>query len=82
MTDIAQHLCLTCKLAGWAKTASGRLRPHGQGRCNWEMPHIPTPAAYWWSEFDRKRPIKAFGGYIERRPHKPITKCECYKERT
>ncbi len=40
--------CLYCKYAKWAKTASGRLHPSGDGRCMypWKMPRLPQ-CMYW-----------------------------------
>lgn len=73
-----EHMCLTCKLAEWKKTVSGRLHPDGSGRCRWKPGHIPTPASWRWDTWRGKQPVPA-GGRIERRPSKPITECETYE---
>jgi len=56
--------CTRCKYAEWKKTASGKLHPSGEGRCNypWKMPKLPQ-AFYWIFHGD---PIPS-GGYINRR---------------
>jgi hypothetical protein len=74
------HLCLTCKLADWQQTKIGRIHPGGRGRCKWKPPYIPTAAVFRWSWHDSGRqPIPSVGGYIERRPGRPITECETYE---
>jgi hypothetical protein len=71
------HLCQTCKLAEWDKTANGRRHPNGQGKCGWTVPYIPTPAAFKWGFYgDRTQPM-AYGGRIEWRY--PVEKCEIYE---
>lgn len=74
---MTQHLCLTCKLAEWKKTPSGRLNPSGEGRCTWRPAYIPTATAWHWA-FDRAQPVPV-GGWITRRPAKPIVQCETYQ---
>ncbi len=40
--------CTDCKHALWKRTASGKLHPSGDGRCQypWKMPELPV-AFYW-----------------------------------
>lgn len=79
MTDT--HLCLTCKLADWKRTAAGRIHPNGQGKCAWTPPYIPTPAAWAWNAtWSRKgrQPVPEWG-QIDRRPRSTITECETYE---
>lgn len=81
---IPAHLCLTCKLADWKKTASGRRHPDGSGHCAWKPPHIPTPAAWnWGSGFgsERRQPVPQWG-HIERSTMWPVLECETYKRLT
>lgn len=77
----ASHLCLTCKLAQWKKTTNGRLHPGGDGKCRWKPPHIPTPESWHWGGWSvaARQPTPLGGGYIMRRPEKPITECETYE---
>ena len=80
---MSNHLCLTCKLANWKKTANGRLHPNGQGRCSWKPPHIPTPTVWNWgiSYGERRQPMPQWG-MIERKPRSPVTECETYQKET
>jgi hypothetical protein len=75
----AAHLCLTCKLAEWNKTAAGRLHPNGEGMCRWKPAHIPTPRAWKWAWGDDLPQPKPFWGQIDRKPEKSITECETYE---
>jgi hypothetical protein len=76
-----EHLCLTCALADWKKTVDGRrLHPDGSGRCRWEQPHIPTPAAWKWDFWRMGPQPRAHGGYIDRRPDIPIIGCDIYRK--
>lgn len=75
---MSKHLCLSCRLAEWSKTETGRLRPSGDGRCKWVPPHIPTPAAWAWN-FGKGQP-KPSWGWINRRPSAPYTECETYEK--
>lgn len=76
MTD---HLCLTCKLAEWKKTANERIHPIGSGKCNWKPDHIPTPKAWSWNFRDDSQQPTPMWGQIERRPINIIAECETYK---
>lgn len=75
----AAHLCLTCKLAEWRKTATGRRHPSGVGKCGWKPAHIPTPAAWAWGISNNRQPAGPVWGQIERIPRAPITECETYE---
>jgi len=77
------HLCLTCSLADWDTTSTGRLHSNGEGRCKWSFPDIPMPAVFYYGSGTRTRPT-AYGGAITRLfwPHnKPITACELYERK-
>ena len=58
--------CVGCRYAAWQKTASGRLHPNGQGKCERLKLHpidMRIPAAFYWVG-----PAPApSGGHIERR---------------
>lgn len=80
MPNTPEHLCLTCGMVNWNKTANGRVHPNGQGRCAWTPPYIPTPAAWNWGVGfgESKRQPRAGWSHIERKPRTPITECETY----
>ena len=78
MTDKPAHLCLTCNLAEWHRTANGRRHPDGQGKCGWKPLHIPTAAVWKWDTHGAKQP-RPIWGQIERLRH--ITVCETYQEK-
>lgn len=78
MTD-ATHLCLTCKLAEWKRTITGRLHPSGDGKCGWKPPHIPIPAAMYWIGRQLDGSPSPTGGYINRTMVDTITECETYE---
>ena len=72
--------CKNCRLANWKRTEIGRLHPDGSGRCDWRMPVIPLPKAFYyisWRERDSVPPPNG-GGHIDRR--KPETDCPCWVE--
>jgi hypothetical protein len=70
-------LCLTCHLAKWDRTDSGRLHQGGEGKCTGKPPaDIPIPAAFYWVG-GRKSPAPC-GGSIERHGQHIITKCPTY----
>jgi hypothetical protein len=78
MSDAPKNLCLSCNLAKWDKTANGRVHPSGKGTCGWKPPHILTPAAWRWEDYDRRQP-SPMGGYIFRKDDRPVVECETYQ---
>lgn len=57
--------CLGCRYANWQKTATGRLHPNGQGKCERLRAHpldLRLPASFYWLSGS---PMPA-GGHIER----------------
>jgi hypothetical protein len=40
--------CTNCKYAEWKKTASGRLHPSGDGRCQFTYKLPPLPQSMYW----------------------------------
>lgn len=65
--------CLSCRLADWKRTASGRLHPSGDGRCRWKMPEITLPKAFYYSSSGVPRP---YGGHISRKDEKDCAVAE------
>ena len=78
MTDNPAHLCLTCNLAEWHRTANGRLYD-GAGKCGWRPIPIPTAAAWRWGSGESKQPIPEWG-WIDR--SRPYTNCETYEAKS
>jgi hypothetical protein len=76
---MSDHLCLTCKLAEWDKTASGRLHANGIGKCAWKPAHIPTPSVWRWNLINAAKQPIPIGGWLERK--RPITSCETYESK-
>jgi hypothetical protein len=74
-----EHLCLTCELAEWKRTKSGRPRPSGDGQCGFTLPHIPIPVTMHWNWGGIANNPEVHGGYINR--GYPITACETYAKK-
>ena len=72
------HLCLTCNLAEWDRTESGRLHPSGDGRCRWKFVMPTVAAAFYWTGYNAQHPVPS-GGSIERRPKQAIVECPVYE---
>jgi hypothetical protein len=71
MTKAPIHRCLSCKFARWETTLSGRLHPSGDGRCQWKMPPVVLPAAFYWLGFRQDNQPQPSGGHINRRDPRP-----------
>jgi hypothetical protein len=56
--------CKDCKHAQWDKTATGRLRPTGGGRCTVTIEVPPLPQSMFWNSWSGV--IKPSGGRIDR----------------
>ena len=72
---MSKHLCLSCKLAKWQRTTSGRLHPSGDGMCQWQFPETPLPPPFYWLGFSKGGCPRPYGGNIARKPDKPINFC-------
>jgi hypothetical protein len=67
---VSKQTCKTCARAEWGRTKNGRLHPDGQGRCNWMMPDVKIPHAFYYFGWPGRLP-KPSGGRIDRHnPHK------------
>jgi len=78
-TTAAKQDCTNCALAKWQRTKTGRLHPSGDGQCQWRMPEVIIPRAFYyhtWSHAERDVPAPS-GGYIDRR--KAHTNCPTWK---
>jgi hypothetical protein len=67
--------CLNCKFAEWSRTASGRLHPSGDGKCEFPLKMPKLPASMVWLEvprvsfglISRKKDLKEDCVYFQRR---------------
>ena len=71
MADMT-NVCTTCRFAKWNTKTSGRLHSSGDGRCQWEMPRVNLPIAFYYVGYTDKHNMPApSGGFINRKRLKP-----------
>jgi len=71
--------CINCAHAVWVRTKNGRLHPNQEGRCDWKMPQIDIPMAFYYISNEREVP-KPSGGSIGRLG--PYTNCPCWEPKS
>ena len=62
----AKNPCCVCKYANWDRTKAGRLHPSGDGFCQWKMPEIKLPIAFYFFTPNRNTVPDPHGGHISR----------------
>jgi hypothetical protein len=62
-----EHNCLTCKYAKWDTDKGGKRHRSGDGRCQWQMPDLKLPVAFYFIGYPMHSFPKPSGGFIARK---------------